>query len=172
LIVAALHVAIVGGVGARYAADRATLPRVWTRVAPVDPNLPIRGRYVRIRVEVDAPGILLQPTTVPGPGRRGQPAIERPPLTAVTLTVRDDRLVAAPTRPGEGVWLTSIERDGERVPVLQQPLAFFIPEHVPDPSVRAAGEELWVEVSVPRRGPPRPVRLGVKRDGVLMPLGE
>jgi hypothetical protein len=51
-----------------------------------------------------------------------------------------------------------------------EPVAFFIPEHVSDPSRRPPGEELWVEVSVPAKGPPRPIRLGVKKDGVLTPL--
>ncbi len=61
-------------------------------------------------------------------------------------------------------------RNGERVAVLDSPVAFFIPEHVPDPSVRAPGEELWVEVTLPKQGAPRPIRLAVKKDGVLTPL--
>ena len=52
-----------------------------------------------------------------------------------------------------------------------QAVVFFIPQNVPDPSRRAAGEELWVEVSLPKKGAPRPIRLGVKKDGVLTPLG-
>jgi len=51
-----------------------------------------------------------------------------------------------------------------------EPVAFFIPEKVPDPSIRPQGEELWVEVTVPREGPPRPIRLGVRKDGELTPL--
>lgn len=51
-----------------------------------------------------------------------------------------------------------------------EPIVFFIPENVPDPSRRPAGEQLWVEVTVPKKGPPRPIRLGVKKDGVLTPL--
>ena len=47
-----------------------------------------------------------------------------------------------------------------------------IPEHVPDPSRRPAGEELWVEVTIPRAGAPRPIRLGVKKDRVLTPLND
>ncbi|MEO5925357.1 MAG: GDYXXLXY domain-containing protein [Bryobacteraceae bacterium] len=58
---------------------------------------------------------------------------------------------------------------GETEP-LKQPVAFFIPQNVPDPSRRAAGEELWVEVSVPKQGAPRPIQLAVKKDGVLTPL--
>jgi hypothetical protein len=53
---------------------------------------------------------------------------------------------------------------------LAQPVAFFIPEEVADPSVRPSGEELWAEVTIPREGPPRPIRLGVMRDGRLTPL--
>ena len=105
LIVAALHVAIVASLGAKLLIDRSTRPREWLRVLPVDPDSPLRGRYVRLRLE-------------------GRPEV----------------------------------------------LAFFIPEHVPDPSVRAPGEELWVEVTLPRKGAPRPIRLGVKKDGVLTPL--
>ena len=53
---------------------------------------------------------------------------------------------------------------------LSDPLAYFIPEHVQDPSVRPADEKLWVEVTVPPKGPPRPIQLGVKKDGTLTPL--
>ena len=53
---------------------------------------------------------------------------------------------------------------------LNDPVAFFIPEHIPDPSFRRTGEELWAEVTVPGRGPPRPIRLGVRRNGILTPL--
>jgi len=53
---------------------------------------------------------------------------------------------------------------------LRVPVVFFIPPNVPDPSRRNTGEELWVEVSIPKRGSPRPIQLGVKKDGVLTPL--
>lgn len=48
---------------------------------------------------------------------------------------------------------------------LRVPVPFFIPPDVPDPSRRPQGEELWVEVSIPKRGSPRPIRLGVKKEG-------
>jgi len=55
--------------------------------------------------------------------------------------------------------------------LLAQPVLFFIPEHVLDPARRPAGEELWVELTVPKQGPPRPVRLGVKKGhGPIEPL--
>jgi hypothetical protein len=49
-------------------------------------------------------------------------------------------------------------------------LAFFIPENVPDPSLRPEGEELWAEVTIPQKGPPRPIRLGVKKGDTLTVL--
>lgn len=109
--VAVLHTAMVLSIGGKLMIDRARLPRVWMRALPYDPELPLRGRYVRLRL-------------VPPAGLREFP----------------------------------------------EPVAFFIPEHVPDPSRRAADEELWVEVTVPRKGPPRPIRLGLMKNGRLAPL--
>ena len=43
LIVALLHVALVAGLGAKLLIDRSTRPRVWARVAPVDPDLTFIG---------------------------------------------------------------------------------------------------------------------------------
>jgi hypothetical protein len=104
LIVAALHLAIVGSIGGKLLYDRATRPRVWVQVQGYDPMLPIRGRYVRLR--------LINP------------------------------------------------------PVPQnEPVLYFLPQNKPDPTRRPAGEQLWAELTVPKKGPLRPIRLGVKRDG-------
>lgn len=160
VIVAALHLAIVGSLGAKLLVDRATRPRVWARTAPVDPNLPIRGRYVRLRIEAEFP----QGADLEDPRRAlGQ---------GVRLTTEGTRLVATPTpTPNDsGLRARLVDRGGQRIAVIDPPLAYFIPEHVPDPSRRQPGEELWVEVTLPRKGPPRPIRLGVKKDGELTPL--
>jgi hypothetical protein len=154
LIVLLLHVALVSSLGAKLLVDRATRPRVWARVGPVDPSLPIRGRYVQLRLE----GAVDDEVGAKYQGR-------------FALTVRDHALVFLPTSENTGRSGRVVERpDGRRVAILHEPLAFFIPEHVPDPSRRAAGEELWVEVTLPRRGAPRPIRLGVLKNGTLTPL--
>jgi hypothetical protein len=54
--------------------------------------------------------------------------------------------------------------------VLSEPVDYFLPEHAIDPSRRQPGEELWVEVTVPPKGPPRPIRLAVKKGGTFTPL--
>lgn len=151
-LVAALHVAIVASLGAKLLVDRATRPRVWARAAPVDPNLPIRGRYVRLNVEA-------VPSSEPMIGG-----------SHIALSVRDGQLVATPAGGASKLTVRFVERGGDRVAVVNEPLAYFIPEHVADPSRRPPGEELWVEVTLPRAGAPRPIQLGVKKDGMLTPL--
>jgi hypothetical protein len=155
LIVAAVHVAIVASLGAKLLVDRAVRPRVWARAAPVDPNLPIRGRYVRLGVEAD-------PSKDLGSGGSQ--------IVAVALTVRDGRLAVVPDTESTRLFARMDQRANGPVAVLLEPLAYFIPEHAADPSIRRPGEELWVEVTVPRAGGPRPIRLGVKKDGVLTAL--
>lgn len=158
LVVAAVHVAIVSSLGAKLLVDRATRPRVWVQTAPVDPNLPIRGRYVRLRA-----------TAVPGPAV-ADTSLNPWAMQRFALSAQDGRLVATPSDEGSGSFGRIDRVRGERVVILSEPLAYFIPEHVPDPSQRPAGEELWVEVTIPRAGAPRPIRLGVKKDGVLKPI--
>lgn len=38
------------------------------------------------------------------------------------------------------------------------------------PAWRKPGEELWIEVTVPKKGPPRPIRLAIKRGETFTPL--
>ena len=155
LIVTLCDVAIVSSLGMKLLVDRARYPRVWARAAPVDPSLPVRGRYVRLGVEAE-----------PEEGLR---SIGRQ-IVPVALSVKGGRLAAVSDSQSTKLYAQLTPRAGVTVAVLQQPLAYFIPEHVPDPSIRQTGEELWVEVTIPRVGAPRPIRLGVKKDGVLTPL--
>jgi hypothetical protein len=155
LIVAVLHVCIVASLGAKLLVDRATRPRVWVRTAPVDPNLPIRGRYVRLRIEAD-------PSTDLSAGDSQ--------VVPIALSVKDGRLTAARDPESTKMYARLGQRGGARIAVLLEPVAYFIPEHATDPSIRPPGEELWVEVTVPRAGAPRPIRLGVRKDGVITPL--
>jgi hypothetical protein len=169
LLLAAAHLALVGSLGVKLLADRATCPRVWVRSAPVDPNLPIRGRYVRLGLEVErytsmeVSAVTVQDQLAGPAGRSWNVPIP------VRLSVRDGQLFAEGVKTLTGT-MGLLQTRGGRSVVRLDPVAFFIPESVADPSRRKAGEELWVEVTLPRRGPPRPIRLGVKKDGVLTPL--
>lgn len=142
IAVALLQCLLVLTVAAQYAIDRARLPRVWALALPFDPNLPIRGRYVSLRLQVDAPDV------------SGQ-------YVPVRLTVAGNRLAAQPD-PAGTVHITS--QPGGRWMIVE-PVAFFLPEHAADPTHRQPDEQLWVEVSIPATGAPRPLRLGVKSAG-------
>jgi hypothetical protein len=165
LVLAAVHVGLVASLGAKLLYDRATRPRVWTLAAPYDPNLPIRGRYVSLQLVVEPRGV-----------REAKPGSVSQLPQSIDLLVETDRLVAEATGPQpdydpSALHLRFIQRRGEKLAVLAEPVAFFIPEHIPDPSRRTQGEELWIEVTIPKTGPPRPIRLGVKKgDGPIVPL--
>ena len=118
LILAAIQCLLVLSLTGKLLYDRSTCPHVWVRTARWDPNLPIRGRYLALRL-------------VPAPG--------------------------AP-------WYA--ETTGQMV-------LFFVPEHtLPFEAVRAGSDapELWAEVTIPHKGPPRPIRLALKKAGKLEPL--
>ncbi|MDA8126832.1 MAG: GDYXXLXY domain-containing protein [Deltaproteobacteria bacterium] len=166
LVIAVIQVSLVASLGAKLLYDRVTQPRVWVNTAPYDPNLPIRGRYVSLRLIVEPRGM-------------GEPKTEEKwhPSQAAVLRVEKERLVAeakpeAVPHRASGVRMRYATVGDAKVAVLEEPVAFFIPEQVPDPSRRGQGEQLWVETTIPKKGPPRPIRLGVRQDdGPIVPLG-
>ena len=158
LVVAAAQVALAASVGAKFLVDRANYPRVWVETAPYDPDMPIRGRYVSVAVLVDA-----KRDAAPEADTRNAE------IFPARLEVQGDRLVAVEDAQARH-WVTQRTCGKVKCWQLTDPLAYFIPEHGDDPSRRPAGETLWVEVTVPPTGAPRPIRLGVKKDGTLTPL--
>jgi hypothetical protein len=159
------QLALVLGVGGKMLFDRATCPRGWTKTVPVDPELPIRGRYVRLRLAVPLVGA--SPET----------------FYAVRLDVSGEgRLIATPaegpgahstlpfTRANTGDSSQASDAEAFDRVLLNGELAYFISEHAQDPTRVAPGDELWVEVTLPRAGPPRPIRLGILHEGRILPL--
>jgi hypothetical protein len=54
---------------------------------------------------------------------------------------------------------------------LDVPVDFYIAEHAASPVPVKPGQELWIEVTVPPKGPPRPIQLALKDNGAWKPLG-
>lgn len=133
---------------AKYAWERAHYPRVWAAVTPVDPNLPVRGRYLILRLIVN-------------PGESGK----RQGFVRCRLTVENGILVAHPDPQGTAT--VSYFHDHW---ILDKAVAFFISEHALDPTRELRGQQLFALVTVPPHADPRPIRLAVARQGSLMPL--
>jgi len=154
IVVGLVQLALVASLGAKLWYDRETLPRVWVACTGVDPDDPLRGRYVTLRLALPFSG-----NADYGPAR---------------LRVDGTQLVAEPAesyRTSQVSFAGRVERDGTSLALLDPPMAVFLAEHVPDPTLRAVGEQLWIEVTVPEEGPPRPLRLGVKRrNSAIVPL--
>ena len=159
LVIALTQVLLVAGVGGKLLYDRRTLPSAWAPTMGVDPYLPIRGRYASLRLVVQP-----DPATEP----RGEAAEPGSPAQA-RLDVVDGALRARFIEgPGEtllGLEGQTIQRVATRtgpVWVLAEPIAFFLPEAGPDPTVLGEGEVLWAQVTIPPAGAPRPIRLEVR----------
>lgn len=160
VVIAMFHVALVAVVGGVLLYERQTLPSVWALTTGVDPVLPIRGRYVSLRLVVEPRGPL--------------PAESLPPhgqVLETTLSVEDGRLVATVLPPPEteavigwrGQAVHRLDTATGPVWALAEPVAFFLPEDAPDPTRLKPGQELWAEVTVPHDGAPRPIRLEVRK---------
>lgn len=166
IILAVVQLALVASLGAKYAVDRARFPRVWAQTVAYDPDLPIRGRYLSVRLRVDAHQVYAG-SELP----KGNQGNFWRDMRDVHLRAENGHLVASPASQPTGLRVTRWRtRTGEEAAVLSEPVSFFLPEHAIDPSRRKPGEELWVEVTVPAKGPPRPIRLAVKQGDTFTPL--
>jgi hypothetical protein len=175
LLLAVVHVGLVCTLGAKLLYDRGHRPRVWIKAAIYDPDLPIRGKYLALSVEVPAEGFVGRLIPLGGTSIRpnevdasdGSNEIFTP--NRCNLVLRGNQLVAVANQDGE-FWANVRHRDAAVVAVINGETAYFLPEHKSGPLLTDRNDKLWIEATIPRKGPPRPIRLGIKKDGVLTPL--
>lgn len=176
VVLLVVQVTLVLSVAGKYLYERKTRPRVWVRTAQFDPNAPLRGRYLALQLTVDACGLPHDPAhftqgyrlynatgTVPGQYQ-----------WRVSLGAQDGHLIprlADDARSPEGILeMTQVEDRGcDRVPLNEQ-TEFFIPDTAKTPFPLKRGEELWVEVTNPPSGPPRPIQLALSDASGFHPL--
>jgi hypothetical protein len=178
-----IQLALVCSVAAKYLYQRWSCPRVWTRTVAYDPELVMRGRYLSLQLTVDGCQSTLPsakradfPRDVNGSavqGRyaiRGKGNVEFP----AELKVSENKLSAIGIRDAENRGGQRTVMAGPGMPCdqmrLVDPVNFYIAEHAQSPLPLAPGAELWIEVTVPPNGPPRPVQLARKQDGRWEPL--
>lgn len=191
VLLAVVQIGMVGSLVAKLMMDRARYPHVWVKTTSYDPNLFIRGRYVALNFQIPMESIEA--------GNRLSRAPEvYSGWNMIRLEVRNDELVAVPDpngklfaskvshqvkldKPKENCpqynqytctfeTVNDVDDKGRQLVTYHERSLYFIPETSADPTVRGKGEELWVDATITPKGLPRPIRLGVKKDGKITPL--
>jgi hypothetical protein len=164
LLLGAIQIALVLSLGGKLLYDRVTRPRVWVLSQVYDPDLPIRGRYLSEQLRLPAEGFSYKDPEQ----RNGNPYQNR---QWGYFEVRDGQLIAKPQGSGSAGWVhvQKNNNDGGVFALTEEPVLFFVAERAEIPTLKS-GQEMWVEVTVPAQGPPRPIRIAVKQNDALTPL--
>ena len=183
LVVLAIQLALVSSIAAKYLYQRWSCPRVWTRTVAYDPELVMRGRYMSVRLIVDGCQSTLpsaEDMTMPRDkdgvqtGKRFSIRAEQPVRFPARLKVEGNKLVAIripeSDESTQGVMVEAVPGSSCEDLRLDMPVDFYLAEHAANPTPVGAGKELWIEVTVPPKGPPRPVQLALKDGGAWRPL--
>jgi hypothetical protein len=169
LILGLVQVVLVLSVAGKYLYERETQPRVWTRATQFDPALPLRGRYLALQLMLDACGLPRDAEhTVPGYGG-GHPSWR----WNVSLGAANGKLVPRLEKswvPRAGGTLTLFADKPCDQATLSNEVSLFIPDRAQVPFPLPAGQELWVEVTLPPSGPPRPIQMALSGEGGFHPL--
>lgn len=168
IAVALIQVLIVCSLGAKLLYDRRTCPQAWFKTARYDPNLPIRGRYLGLQIEVNDPRSP-EELQKQSESQMQLGVVNVPEQQCGSIVVRDGmptaQLDSSPTWDCENLTFVHWQENGHAQLRLNQPSLFFIPDTAKDPTELAKGDELWVLATIPQKGPPRPIALGVKKAG-------
>jgi uncharacterized membrane-anchored protein len=175
-----IQLAIVSSIAAKYLYQRWTCPRVWTRTQVYDPELVMRGRYLSAQLLVDACGVTVPPNDTSAASRhafkttvfRHGVAVDAHEVQA-RLAVKDGKLAIASLsdeNDRQARTVSVADKDPCSDAVLEDSVDFYLPEHASAPAGSARGHELWMEVTLPPQGPPRPLQLALKENGVWKPL--
>jgi hypothetical protein len=165
LILLCIQLLVVLSVAGKYLYERETRPRVWTRANQFDPGLPLRGRYLSLQLQLDACGL-------PQNAAHPLPEFAPKPLSwrwNVSLQAINGKLVPK-LDPTSRLALTLRKNQPCDRAILNNQELFFIPDRAQPPFPLKPGEELWVEVTVPPSGPPRPLQIALKKADGFHPL--
>lgn len=177
-----IQLALVSTVAAKYLYQRWTCPRVWTRAAAIDPQLPMRGRYLALQLTVDGCQSTLPSAKDATFPRDVNGAVKPGPYTLrqntnwfrANLKVVNHTLVAVRIEGAEDSSAGEEVEGNAGAPCdrmrLDETTDFFISDTAQSPLPLKPGQELWIEVTVPPKGPPRPIQLALKDNGTWKPL--
>lgn len=167
LTVQALLILSIAG---KYLYERKTQPRIWARAIAIDPEAPLRGRYLSARLLADGCSLKRSDAQSMPTYEIDQSHATRTRSWDVDLRANGGHLVAVSgtqSRPGETGRVYLKDTDPcDRAEVMQG-VEYFIPEHAKSPLPLKKGEELWIEITVPMSGPPRPIQMAVSQASVF-----
>jgi|SRR5271154_4346701 len=168
LVLLVIQLVLVLSIAGKYVYERKVCPRVWVRTAQFDPNLVLRGRYLALRLALDACALPHDAANLLGPGSTGAWRWRVKP------EAKEGRLVAVPVGDDVRPELTQELMQWGNQPcdraVLQGQADYFIGDRAKSPFPLKPEEELWVEVTVPPAGPPRPIQLAISDHAGFNPL--
>jgi hypothetical protein len=178
IAVALIQILIVCSLGAKLLYDRRTRPRAWFKTERYDPDLPIRGRYLGLQVEVSDPRSPEELESKFANELAIQENQNRQYRTGQIFNFGDECGSIAlhgdtPTAifDGSQLWdcpnlrFSRRRTPNETVLRVNEPILFFISDTAKDPSRLPTRDELWVLATIPGKGPPRPIALGIKKSG-------
>jgi hypothetical protein len=171
LMLLAVQLALVLSIAGKYFYERKVCPRVWVRTAQFDPSLPLRGRYLALRLGADSCALPHgQENFVRGMGPNSKGLWS----WRVKPEAREGKLVGMPVgrdaRPEKTEQLTQLGDRPCNQAVLSEGAEYFIGDRAKSPFPLKPGRELWVEVTVPASGPPRPIQLAISDEDGFRPL--
>jgi hypothetical protein len=174
MLLLAVQAVLVLSIAGKYLYERMTCPRVWVRAAQYGANASLRGRYLGMQLVVDGCGLPRDAAHHIKPEIRSVSTFAVSWRWTVRLEAQGGKLVpvlASDTDRPEITAAVSIwgGRPCDRA-TLAQGVGYFISDTAKNPFPPKQGEELWVEVTVPPMGSPRPIQLAVSKDGVFTPL--
>ncbi len=164
LILVVVQVLLVLSVAGKYLYERETRPRVWTRATQFDPSLPLRGRYLALQLMLNACNLPRDAEHRVQVYSGGRPFWQ----WNVSLTAVNGKLVPRLEKswsPRAGGTLTLFADKPCDQATLSEGVSLFIPDRARPPFPLPPGQELWVEVTLPQSGPPRPVQMALSGAG-------
>ena len=175
IVLLLIQLALVSTIAAKYLYQRRSCPRVWVRAAAYNPDMVMRGRYLSLRLTVDGcqstlPSALhaVFPRNTDGTTKPTGFTVksEYPVQFRARLKVEGNKLLAIripeADQTSKGVNVIAMPDSSCDAMRINEPVDFYIAEHAADPTPLKPGQELWIEVTIPPQGPPRPLQLALK----------
>jgi uncharacterized membrane-anchored protein len=174
IVLLAVQSALVLSIAAKYVYERKVCPRVWVRAVQFDPEQPLRGRYLALQLAVDACALPRDEAHHTQSDYRAIPPSAGSWQWTVRTVAQGGKLLPLPATDTDRPELTdqvTIWGNGpcDRA-TLSKGVDYFIPDTAATPFPVKKSEGLWVEVTVPPMGQPRPIQLALSKDGAFTPL--